>query len=866
MLRMLLMFANNHTKHFALFALVTAIGCAETSNGGAEASTRSGSPRRLDQVPETIIDVAPGLETSATEAQFEFHCEISVGAICTFECSLDGGPFEGCSSGTEFSGLATTSHEFEVRAITNFGTVDTSPAISAWTVVNLSGSDDEGAIGNFNVSILHNQIAADSNSSCAIRDGLLYCWGYFRPPLFAAPNTNHNSVPTSLYSFEGLLDVEIGFRVGCVIDSAYRLYCWGDNTFGQLGEPQIVSGSPTFNPPKEIDSTQQWLQVALGGGHSCALSASSELFCWGDNSFGQLGIGVLGGEKTVPQKVKNPSGWKFVDSGGGRHTCAISRNGELHCWGKNPDGRLGDGTNLDRLEPTPVNDLGTWETVSIGMTHSCGIKMDRSLWCWGSGMRGQLGLGSLSNKSVPVKVGNQTWNRVSAGFEHTCAITTENKLYCWGRNDWRQAGSGDQADKLVPFQVSNSSNWSDVSVGGHHACAENNAGDIYCWGNDSSGQLGRLSQLDLTEPVLVNNEVTWKDVMASDTSSCAMSSFGELYCWGAREYGMPNSEVGGYVLEPTRIGDDSDWGNFLGHQDEYYIYGGVSAGGTYEGYWRDDNFPLTTFKKGYGFGFATKGETLQFWGRANPSHQGIVQARDITDVSAWDQLAKSVGHTCGIRNAGDLYCWGLGSYGQLGLGTLGKVEQPSLVEPAGAWKKVGVGQIHTCAIRIDGGLYCWGTDLDLRVSGSLVSSGDVSTPTQIAVGQNWVDLSVSTDFTCAIDSNFGMYCWGKNSSGQSRANSHTNESAIAQIGTNLDWEKIFAGRGRTCGIRQGGVLQCWGGGDYSISDYGPNWNIASPGLHHVCAINLIGNLYCWGDPLLGGVGFDIWGLGLVEFQ
>ncbi len=117
----------------------------------------------------------------------------------------------------------------------------------------------------------------------------------------------------------------------------------------------------------------------------------------------------------------------------------------LWCWGNNTFGQLGVGDTTDRLVPTQVGD-STWLSVTTGFAHTCGLRADFSIWCWGAGDSGQLGQGDTVSHTSPVRVGDgNTWRLVRAGGAYTCAITFDFKMSCWGGNAAGQLGLGDRA-------------------------------------------------------------------------------------------------------------------------------------------------------------------------------------------------------------------------------------------------------------------------------------------------------------------------------------------------------------------------------------------------------------------------------------
>ncbi|HKY57318.1 MAG TPA: polysaccharide lyase family 7 protein [Aeromicrobium sp.] len=315
---------------------------------------------------------------------------------------------------------------------------------------------------------------------------------------------------------------------------------WGKSVL--LTIPLILSGIfvvPSPASAKDFLDTD-WKGVSAGGAHACAIASSSKLYCWGNDDHGQLGNTDVFNSKTTPNEVKGGTGWTVV-SAGDAHTCGI-RSGRLYCWGSDSDGRLGNtGSYInDKGTPQQIGSLADWRTVSAGGAHTCAIRSSRYyLYCWGDDSRGQIGDGTNSiDRAFPTLVAGtySGWKSVSAGGTHTCAIRTNGRLYCWGDDSLGQMGNGSVGKKTYPYPVSaTATDWRAVSAGGSHSCAIRTNGYLYCWGDDSRGQLGNGSAGSATYPRLVGSG--WTQISAGAAHTCGMRS-ARLQCWGDNEHGQ----------------------------------------------------------------------------------------------------------------------------------------------------------------------------------------------------------------------------------------------------------------------------------------------------------------------------------------
>lgn len=213
----------------------------------------------------------------------------------------------------------------------------------------------------------------------------------------------------------------------------------------------------------------------------------------------------------------------------------------------------------------------------------------------------------------------------------------------------------------------------------------------------------------------------------------------------------------------------------------------------------------------------------------------------------WSELATAT-HTCGIRNDGQLFCWGSNFYGQLGIGT---TEDMLTLTTAvtGTWSHVAVENSYTCAIRADHSLWCWGAD-----------QPDVKhlVPTRVDLATDWDSLAVSGNKNCAVKVTGTLWCWGTMPDG-SAANTPT------QIGAATDWKSIALGVAR-CGVKTGGTLWCWDSAD-ALGDGSPirydlngnyitaqtptqigtdtDWEAVTTGGPQ-CGLKTDGTVLCWG--------------------
>lgn len=208
--------------------------------------------------------------------------------------------------------------------------------------------------------------------------------------------------PDGVAPVEGLggggVSVSVGGAHTCAAFEGGALFCWGDNSKGQLGlDPNQVRSAPA---PVRVTGVGGVTGVAAGGEHTCVI-ASGQVQCFGANEFGQLGRG--GTTSHLPLPVFSLG--EATDLAAGLdHACAIDADGALHCWGRNDSGQLGDGTDQHRFTAAPVPGLEGVIDVALGDAHSCALPSDGTPRCWGQNLAGQLGDGTFDSRATPAPV------------------------------------------------------------------------------------------------------------------------------------------------------------------------------------------------------------------------------------------------------------------------------------------------------------------------------------------------------------------------------------------------------------------------------------------------------------------------------
>jgi alpha-tubulin suppressor-like RCC1 family protein len=328
-----------------------------------------------------------------------------------------------------------------------------------WGLDDIHHVDDEPGSGividsrlkptRFGASTRWTSVSVGKWSKCGITSGRLYCWGLDDHGLLGRGDQGAGYFTTTsarVGTYDDWKSVHLADHFACAIRVG-KLYCWGS---------LFKSDSP-ISKPTLVSSLGGWLSVS-GTSHACGLrrpvgSRETKVYCWGENGAGQVGDGTTT-YRSAPKLISQSTDWHAITGGDG-YSCGIRT--QLYCWGANSSGQLGDGTTVAHLTPKSVGTSTGWDKVTAGTHHTCGIRNTR-LYCWGENGEGQLGNGGFVDKTSPGSRlrGTGEWTAVSASPDYrgasTCALEA-GRLYCWGNNDFGQLGNGTTDSSNEPVQV-----------------------------------------------------------------------------------------------------------------------------------------------------------------------------------------------------------------------------------------------------------------------------------------------------------------------------------------------------------------------------------------------------------------------------
>jgi len=745
--------------------------------------------------------------------------------------------------------------------------------------VALSERDFDGD-GILNIFDIHRNldysgitISSGSMHTCAILDdGSVSCWGdNGQGQLGDGTTTSRNtSAPTSsLGTGRTAVAISSGSSHTCAILDNGSVSCWGFNNVGQGGALNPNRRTPTQT--SSLGTGRTAVAISSGNEHTCAILDDGTVSCWGSNEWGQLGDGTNYRRNTPNQTSSLGTGRTAVAiSSGNYHTCAILDDGTVSCWGNNPGGQLGDGTNTDQYTPTQTSSLGTGRTavaITAGYSHTCALLDDSSVSCWGYNGDGQLGDGTNtdrgpSNQTSSLGTG-RTAVAISSGASHTCALLDDGTVSCWGGNYVGQLGDGtggnvsQNNNRNTPNQTSSfGTGRTAVAISstiGGHTCAILDDASVSCWGDNWYGQLGDGTNTNRDTPTQTSSLGTNRGAVVISSGyryTCVILNDTSVSCWGKNTFGQLGDGTNTDRGTPTQISS-------LGTGRTAVA---ISSGGGHTCAILDDG---TVSCWGYNHeGQLGDGTTID---RNTPTQTASLgTGRTAVAISSGDY------NTCALLDDGTVSCWGSNDNGELGDGTNTNRSTPLPTSSLGTNRgavAISSGGVHTCAVLDDGSVSCWGWNNYGQLGDGTIT--DRSTPTQtssLGTGRTAVAISSGGIQTCAVLDDASVSCWGDNWYGELGDGTTTQRNTptpTSSLGTGRTAVAISSGYGHACAVLDNASVSCWGYNAYGQIGDGTTTNRNTPtqtsslgigrtavaissGLHYSCAILDNASVSCWG--------------------
>lgn len=347
--------------------------------------------------------------------------------------------------------------------------------------------------------------AGEFRHTCGrVADGRVFCWGQNSLGQLGVAALSLATSPVATKGAPRLAAVTAGAAFTCGLGDTGVVYCWGSAARGRLG-----TGATANTPhPALVPVTEPLRTLSSGWNHTCGVGGDGRGTCWGE--FPQVG-NYPSPVAHTPVSVLGEVNYVAIAAGEG-FSCGLGTDSLAYCWGTNFSERLGDDTVPLSVTPLPVSGGRHFATISAGGLHACGLMASGAAFCWGDNASGQLGAGSAAPAGAAIPqpvVGGLVFTAIAAGSRATCALTPAGEAYCWGSNDGGQLGSN-AADvctglpcNRAPLAVAGGLQFTQISVGDQHSCGLSVPGILYCWGKNDTGQMGDGTLTDRPAPAPV---------------------------------------------------------------------------------------------------------------------------------------------------------------------------------------------------------------------------------------------------------------------------------------------------------------------------------------------------------------------------
>lgn len=633
------------------------------------------------------------------------------------------------------------------------------------------------------------------------------------------------------------------------------------NTGVTLDTPDADAG------PSPIDWTEAPLGVTcldedncVRGAHSlhtgavatCAIKADGSLWCWGASS-----------DMVEPEISPTPrthgglTDVAFV-SVGSSNACAVREAGDVWCWGMSdvpmfgPDAEVVDYYGYAYYQaslPVHIPELTDVKAAGAGYSHVCAIKDDGSVWCWGSNALGQLGVEGLESSLTPVQVaGLPPARKIVIDGQSTCVVTVDGDVYCWGASSSGQLADGSELPEYayghpemfsaVPLKVNGLGSVVDLASNGSAICSLDGEGEVVCWGDLGSVGLG---EAPTSTPIAIPAWQGVKKIAIGYWHACAVVADGRVSCVGDGSSG----QLGAVSLVPTTpvfasgIDDAVTIAAGMLHTCAVHASGEISC-------WGDDSY-----------------------GQLGDGTPGLTGSDDPLPVLSEDAFASVVAgdSACGVKQNGEVACWGLNRNGELGVDPVLATVLPTPRDFPNLDDVTAVsgGYGHFCALHEDASVSCWGDNTYGQLGDATITDAFSATPSAVEELSGVVAIEASYGFSCALLDGGTVSCWGTNASGQlgRDANEVGFDAVPTPVPNVADAVELSLGMFHACARKNDGNVMCWGGNYFR--QFGPGTEDPSPpvevaalagadavaaGLGYVCRLNSDGTVACSGTTFL----------------
>ncbi|MGE5673171.1 MAG: stalk domain-containing protein [Mycobacterium leprae] len=354
-------------------------------------------------------------------------------------------------------------------------------------------------------------------------------------------------VQRTAYAASGSVTVTGGYGHSLLLTGDGSVWAWGDDSYGQLG----IGKKGMETAPVQLTAPTGVKAISAGYQHTLAVTSDGKVWAWGGNDYGQLGAGRDTSFSLSPLAVAGLTDATAVAAGNG-FSLVLKKDGTVWAWGKNLNGQLGS-AGSDSAKPIRVSGLTGITAIAAGTKHALALSSSGEVWTWGSGEYGQLGNNKYDDTYTAAKVpGLADVVAISAGERHSLVLKKDGTVWAWGDNQWGQVGlPAGKAGSAKPVQIGGVSNIVSIAAGARHNLALQADGTVVAWGRGTTGQLGNGIDADSTTPVTISRLDPAVAIGAGWDHSLAVTADGTVWNWGDCSYGQLG--IGGRVSKNTPV-------------------------------------------------------------------------------------------------------------------------------------------------------------------------------------------------------------------------------------------------------------------------------------------------------------------------
>ena len=669
------------------------------------------------------------------------------------------------------------------------------------------------------------------------KGGQIWTWGYNNLGQLGINSTANRSTPVSILGDKKTFcKVSSGLFNSLGIDKSGQVWSWGYNVFGQLGN----SSTTNRCTPVSIHGTKKtFCKITSGYYHTMAIDKNGQVWGWGYNLYGQLGIGTITSARTPVSILGNKK--TFCDIFAKAHTTiAYDNYGYIWGWGLNSFGNITNNDGLIKITPVSIyNNNKTFCKISTGFNTSLSIDKNGLVWGWGYNNQGQIGDNSDTVRYTPVSILGtlKTFCNITGGRLSSGGIDKNGLVWGWGYNGVGMLGNNSTTAVRTPVSVlGNRKTFCQISFGYYTLMGIDKNGLVWGWGNNPYGQIGDSSITNRSTPVsILGARKTFCQISSGYWHSAAIDKNGRVWCWGSNNYGQ--------------IGDNT----VTSRRTPVSILGATK---TFCEIDTSFHHTLAIDKNGkvWGWGYNNYGQL---------GNNSLVSARTpvlIAGSKTFCQIRAGYMYSMALDNNNNIWSWGFNGNGQFGTVLNPNVSTPVVIGQNRCYCLISAGRDHSLSVDDDGLIWGWGNNSNGQIGDNSIS-GKLTPVSVLGNKKTFCQIGSGNNYTVAIDKNGNIWGWGVNQYGEVGNNSATSVRTPVSIhGTNKTFCQISAGLFTSSGIDKYGQVWNWG--------FNGNGQLGNNSTSDKCTpVSILGNkkTFCQIKSSTHSLGLDkygqIWGWG-----